>query len=78
MTRILFAYDGSERSRRALRYAERLGADDEVSVISVARGLIQAPKTAEYTDPASDPRCTGTSSRRRASSWSRRAASSLT
>jgi nucleotide-binding universal stress UspA family protein len=55
MTRILFAYDGSEQSRRALRYAERLASDDEISVISVARGLIEAPRTAEYTDPTSDP-----------------------
>jgi nucleotide-binding universal stress UspA family protein len=53
--RILFAYDGSEQSRRALRYAERLVADDEVSVISVAAALIEAPRTAEYTDPTSDP-----------------------
>ena len=53
--RILFAYDGSEQARRALRYAERLVADDEVSVISVAAALIEAPRTAEYTDPTSDP-----------------------
>jgi nucleotide-binding universal stress UspA family protein len=53
--RILFAYDGSEQARRALRYAERLVAHDEVSVISVAAALIEAPRTAEYTDPTSDP-----------------------
>jgi nucleotide-binding universal stress UspA family protein len=53
--RILFAYDGSEQARRALRYAARLAADDDVSVISVASTLIEAPRTAEYTDPMSDP-----------------------
>jgi nucleotide-binding universal stress UspA family protein len=53
--RILFAYDGSEQARRALRYAGRLVADDDVSVISVAAALIEAPRTAEYTDPTSDP-----------------------
>jgi nucleotide-binding universal stress UspA family protein len=52
--RIMFAYDGSEQARRALRYAGRLAAADEVSVISVAPTLIEAPKTAEYTDPTSD------------------------
>jgi nucleotide-binding universal stress UspA family protein len=52
--RIMFAYDGSEQARRALRYAGRLAAADEVSVISVAPALIEAPKTAEYTDPTSD------------------------
>jgi nucleotide-binding universal stress UspA family protein len=55
VTRILIAYDGSDESRRALRYAERLVADDVVSVISVAPALIEAPRTAEYTDPTSDP-----------------------
>lgn len=55
MTSILIAYDGSDESRRGLRYAERLVADDVVSVISVAPALIEAPRTAEYTDPASDP-----------------------
>lgn len=53
--RILFAYDGSEQARRALRYAGRLVTGDEVSVISVASTLIEAPRTAEYTDPTSDP-----------------------
>jgi nucleotide-binding universal stress UspA family protein len=55
MTNVLIAYDGSDESRRALRYAERLVADDVVSVISVAPALIEAPRTAEYTDPTSDP-----------------------
>jgi len=52
MTKILFAYDGSEESRRALRYAERLVADDSVIVISVATSLIEAPRTVEWTDPS--------------------------
>jgi len=55
VTSILIAYDGSDESRRALRYAERLVSDDVVSVISVAPALIEAPRTVEFTDPASDP-----------------------
>jgi nucleotide-binding universal stress UspA family protein len=55
MTAVLFTYDGSEQSRRALRYAERLTADDSVSVISVATALLEGPRTAAYTDPTSDP-----------------------
>jgi nucleotide-binding universal stress UspA family protein len=55
VTKILIAYDGSDESRRALRYAERLVADDVVSIISVAPAVIEAPRTAEYTDPTSDP-----------------------
>jgi nucleotide-binding universal stress UspA family protein len=55
VTRILIAYDGSEESRRALPYVERLVADDVVSVISVAPALIEAPRTADFTDPTTDP-----------------------
>jgi nucleotide-binding universal stress UspA family protein len=55
MTRVLFAIDGSEPAKRALRYARRLKADDEVVVVSVAPALIEAPHTAEYTDPSHDP-----------------------
>lgn len=55
MTRILIAYDGSDESRRALRYASRLVAGDVVSVISVAPALIEAPRTADFTDPTSEP-----------------------
>jgi nucleotide-binding universal stress UspA family protein len=55
MTKILIAYDGSEHSRRALRYAERVQPHDEVSVISVAAALIEGPRTAAFTDPASAP-----------------------
>jgi nucleotide-binding universal stress UspA family protein len=55
MTAVLFTYDGSEQSGRALRYAERLTADDSVSVISVATALLEGPRTAAYTDPTSDP-----------------------
>jgi nucleotide-binding universal stress UspA family protein len=55
MTTILFAYDGSEESRRALRYAERLEADDSVIVLSVATKLIEAPATSEFTEPGHDP-----------------------
>jgi nucleotide-binding universal stress UspA family protein len=59
VTSILIAYDGSDESRRGLRYAERLVADDVVSVISVAPSLIEAPRTSEYTDPTSDPAAHG-------------------
>jgi nucleotide-binding universal stress UspA family protein len=55
MTTILFAYDGSEESRRALRYAERLEADDSVIVLTVATKLIEAPATAEFTEPGHEP-----------------------
>ena len=55
MTRILFAYDGSEPARRALQYASRLDTGGEAGVISVAPALIEAPHTAEYTDPTHDP-----------------------
>src|ERR1039457_3304555 len=55
MTAVLFTYDGSEQSRRALRYAERLTADDSVSVISAAPALRGGPRTAAYPDPTSDP-----------------------
>jgi nucleotide-binding universal stress UspA family protein len=52
---VLFAYDGSDPARRALEYASRLAPDDDVAVISVAPALIEAPHTAEYTDPRHDP-----------------------
>jgi nucleotide-binding universal stress UspA family protein len=55
VTTILFAYDGSEESRRALRYAERLEADDSVIVLSVATKLIEAPATREFTEPGHEP-----------------------
>jgi nucleotide-binding universal stress UspA family protein len=55
VTTILFAYDGSEESRRALRYAERLEADDAVIVLSVATKLIEAPATREFTEPGHEP-----------------------
>jgi nucleotide-binding universal stress UspA family protein len=55
VTRILIAYDGSDESRRALRSASRLVAGDVVSVISVAPALIEAPRTADFTDPTSEP-----------------------
>jgi nucleotide-binding universal stress UspA family protein len=55
MTRVLFAYDGSAPARRALEYATRLDTGGEAAVISVAPALIEAPHTAEYTDPAHDP-----------------------
>jgi nucleotide-binding universal stress UspA family protein len=55
VTTILFAYDGSAESRRALRYAERLETDDSVIVLSVATKLIEAPATTEFTEPGHDP-----------------------
>ena len=55
MTTILFAYDGSEESRRALRYAERLEPDDSVIVLSVTTKLIEAPATEDFTEPGHDP-----------------------
>jgi nucleotide-binding universal stress UspA family protein len=55
VTKILFAYDGSEESRRALRYAERLGTGDSVIVLSVATKLIEAPATSKFTEPGHDP-----------------------
>jgi nucleotide-binding universal stress UspA family protein len=55
VTKILFAYDGSDESRRALRYAERLVADDSVIVLSVANKLIEAPATGQFTEPGHDP-----------------------
>jgi nucleotide-binding universal stress UspA family protein len=55
VTTILFAYDGSEESRRALRYAERLEPDDSVIVLSVATKLIEAPATREFTEPGHEP-----------------------
>jgi nucleotide-binding universal stress UspA family protein len=55
VTRVMFAYDGSEPARRALEYARRLDTGGEATVISVAPALIEAPHTPEYTDPAHDP-----------------------
>lgn len=55
MTAVLFTYDGSEQSRRVLRYAERLTPEDSVSVISVATAILEGPRTPAYTDPTSDP-----------------------
>jgi nucleotide-binding universal stress UspA family protein len=51
MTKILFAYDGSDESRRALRYASRLCERDDIIVLSVATKLIEAPSTAQFTEP---------------------------
>jgi nucleotide-binding universal stress UspA family protein len=53
--KILFALDGSEESRRALRYAERLHETDAVTLITVLPTLLEAPRTPAYTDPAADP-----------------------
>jgi nucleotide-binding universal stress UspA family protein len=55
MTKILFAFDGSDESRRALRYAQHLVADDSVIVLSVVNKLIEAPSTKVFTDPEYDP-----------------------
>jgi nucleotide-binding universal stress UspA family protein len=55
VTTILFAYDGSEESRRALRYAERLEPDDSVIVLTVSTKLIEAPATRDFTEPGHDP-----------------------
>lgn len=55
MTAVLFTYDGSDQSRRVLRYAERLTPEDSVSVISVATAILEGPRTPAYTDPTSDP-----------------------
>jgi len=54
MAKILLAYDGSDQSKRALRYAPRLGAGDTVSLIEVLPTLIEAPHTREYVDPNID------------------------
>jgi nucleotide-binding universal stress UspA family protein len=54
VTKILFAYDGSDESRRALRYAEGLVAGDAVVVIGVVPSLIEAPRTTAFTDPSVD------------------------
>ena len=55
MTKILFAYDGSDESRRALRYASRLRERDSVIVLSVATKLIEAPSTTQFTEPGHGP-----------------------
>jgi len=52
--RVLFAYDGSAFSKRALRYGTRLGPDLEAVVITVAPILIEAPRTEQSTDPERD------------------------
>jgi nucleotide-binding universal stress UspA family protein len=48
---VLFAYDGSPFSKRALRYAKRFGPDLRVAVIAVAQVLIEAPRTEQSTAP---------------------------
>ena len=54
---VLFAYDGSPFSKRALRYAKRFGPDTRVAVIAVAPVLIEAPHTEQSTPPeASSPK----------------------
>jgi nucleotide-binding universal stress UspA family protein len=55
VTKILFAFDGSDESRRALRYAGRLGASDTVIVLSVTNKLIEAPSTQSFIEPGHDP-----------------------
>lgn len=55
MTKILIAYDGSEPSRRALEYRQRVEPGDVVAVISVSPVLIEGPRTPEFTDPSSPP-----------------------
>ena len=55
MTKILFAYDGSDESRRALRYASRLSEHDNVIVLTVATKLIEAPSTTQYVEPGHGP-----------------------
>jgi nucleotide-binding universal stress UspA family protein len=55
MTKVLFAYDGSEPAKRALKYGGLLDTGGEAAVISVAPALIEAPHTTEYTDPEHDP-----------------------
>jgi nucleotide-binding universal stress UspA family protein len=50
--RVLFGYDGSAYAKRGLQYAKRFGADAEVTVITVAQVLIEAPRTGEFEDPA--------------------------
>ena len=55
MTKILFAYDGSDESRRALRYASRLSEHDDIIVLSVATKLIEAPSTTQFTEPGHGP-----------------------
>jgi nucleotide-binding universal stress UspA family protein len=50
--RVLIGYDGSAYAKRALHYAKRFGDDAEVTVITVAQVLIEAPRTGDYEDPA--------------------------
>lgn len=44
VTRVLLTYDGSEQSRRVLRYTEWLTAGDSVSLISVTSALVEGPR----------------------------------
>jgi nucleotide-binding universal stress UspA family protein len=48
---VLFAYDGSSFSKRALRYATVFGGDVRVAVIAVAQVLLEAPHTEQSTEP---------------------------
>ena len=48
---VLFAYDGSPFSKRALRYAKVFGPEAKIVVITVAQVLIEAPRTDCYEDP---------------------------
>ena len=48
---VLFAYDGSPFSKRALRYAKVLGAEVRVIVITVVPVLLEAPHTEQSTAP---------------------------
>jgi nucleotide-binding universal stress UspA family protein len=48
---VLFAYDGSLFSKRALRYAKRFGSDARVTVIAVVPVLIEAPRTEQSAAP---------------------------
>jgi nucleotide-binding universal stress UspA family protein len=48
---VLFAYDGSPFSKRALRYAKVFGPDARVVVIAVVPVLIEAPHTEQSTEP---------------------------
>lgn len=52
--RILIAYDGSERSRRALAWATRF-VDPQVTVISVLQTLAGSEPITDAIDPASVP-----------------------
>jgi nucleotide-binding universal stress UspA family protein len=49
--RVLFAYDGSAFSKRALRYAKVLGGGADMTVITVTQILLEAPHTEQSTAP---------------------------